>query len=201
MVKIATALTVLISATFAAPAAAQRLPGNVVPTAYTLWLAPDLQNATFRGRETIQVDIKTATSTVTLNAAEIQFQTATITSGGRMQTARVTLDAKSEIATLAVPTELPRGSNASIQIVYTGILNDKLRGFYLSKANNRRYAVTQMEATDARRAFPSFDEPAYKATFDISLLVDNGDTVISNGAQVSDTPGPEQGKHTVTFAR
>src|SRR5262249_22772277 len=132
---------------------------------------------------------------------EIQFQTVTITSGGRTQTARVTLDAKSEMATFTVPTELPRGSNASIQIVYTGILNDKLRGFYLRKANNRRYAVTQMEATDARRAFASFDEPAYKAPFDISLLVDAGDTAISNGAQVSDTPGPEQGKHTVTFAR
>ena len=89
---------------------------------------------------------------------------------------------------------------ALIQITYTGILNDKLRGFYLSKANGRRYAVSQMEATDARRAFPSFDEPAYKATFDISLLIDNGDTAISNGAQVSDTPGPEPGKHTVQFA-
>src|SRR5262252_9375714 len=129
MVKIAIAVTVLISVTFVSPAAAQRLPGNVVPSAYTLWFAPDLQNATFRGRETIQVDIKTATSTVTLNAAEIQFQTVTITSGARTQTARVTLDAKNEMATLTVPTELPRGSNASIQIVYAGVLNDKLRGF------------------------------------------------------------------------
>ena len=94
---------------------------------------------------------------------------------------------------------MPRGA-ATIRITYTGILNDKLRGFYLSKANGRKYAVSQMEATDARRAFPSFDEPANKATFDIALMVDAADTAISNGKQVSDTPGPEPGKHTITFA-
>jgi aminopeptidase N len=54
-----------------------------------------------------------------------------------------------------------------------------------------------MEATDARRAFPSWDEPAYKATFDVTLMIDSADTAISNGAQMSDTPGPEAGKHTL----
>ena len=197
MGKLVIVLTALLS--LAGSAAAQRLPGNVVPAQYTLWLAPDLQNATFRGREAIQVEVKNPTAAVTLNAAEIQFGDVTVTAGGRAQTARVTLDEQNETATLTVPRALPKGA-ASIQITYTGILNDKLRGFYLSKANGRRYAVSQMEATDARRAFPSFDEPAHKATFDISLLIDNGDTAISNGAQVSDTPGPEPGKHTVKFA-
>jgi len=197
MRKIVIVLTALLS--LAGSAAAQRLPGDVVPARYTLWFAPDLQNATFRGRETIQVEVKNPTTVVTLNAAEIQFGEVTITAGGRMQTASVTLNEENEMATLTVPRALPKGG-ASIQITYTGILNDKLRGFYLSKANGRRYAVSQMEATDARRAFPSFDEPAYKATFDISLLIDDGDTAISNGAQVSDTPGPEPGKHTVKFA-
>jgi aminopeptidase N len=112
----------------------------------------------------------------------------------------VTLDAARETATLTVPQPIAEGK-ATIQITYSGILNDKLRGFYISKANGRKYAVSQMEATDARRAFPSFDEPAFKATFDISLMVDKGDTAISNGKQVSDTPGPDAGKHTVTFAR
>ena len=56
-----------------------------------------------------------------------------------------------------------------IKIHYTGILNNELRGFYLSKTARRNYAVTQFEPTDARRAFPCFDEPAFKATFDISL--------------------------------
>src|SRR6185503_19615653 len=85
-------------------------------------------------------------------------------------------------------------------IKYAGKLNDQLRGLYLSKANNRRYAVTQLEATDARRMFPAFDEPAMKATFDLTAVIDAGDRAISNGAVISDTPGPTPGKHTVVFS-
>ena len=66
---------------------------------------------------------------------------------------------------------IPTG-DAEIAISYDGILNDDLRGLYLSKANNRRYAVTQLEATDARRMFPSFDEPAFKATFALTAIID-----------------------------
>jgi len=189
------ALLLLIAST----ALAQRLPTAVTPTHYSLWFAPDLQKRTFRGRETIDIRIATPTRSITLNAAEIAFDSVVVTAGGRRHEAQVSLDPKAEMATLTVADTLPAGA-ASLAITYTGVLNDKLRGFYLSNANNRSYAVTQMEATDARRAFPSFDEPAYKATFDISLMVDAADTVISNGAQKSDTPGPEPGKHTVTFA-
>jgi aminopeptidase N len=184
---------------FTSPAAAQRLVGTVIPEHYTLWFAPDLAQATFRGRETIRVQLKTPATAITLHAAEIEFVEAVIEAAGSSQVARVTLDDKTETATLAVPKEIPAGA-ALIRIRYNGRLNDKLRGFYLSKANGRSYAVTQMEPTDGRRAFPSFDEPIYKATFEVSLMVDEGDTAISNGAQVSDMPGPEPGKHTVSFA-
>jgi aminopeptidase N len=190
----------LVSAVLlAAPAYAQRLPGGVTPEHYTLWFAPDLDKATFRGRETIRVQVAAPTTTITMHAAEIAFGEVNITAGGHTQRARVTEDARNETVTFTVDRPVPAGA-ASIAIAYTGILNDKLRGFYLSVANGRRYAVTQMEATDARRAFPSFDEPAYKATFDISLTVAAADTVISNGRQISDTPGPEPGTHTVAFA-
>jgi aminopeptidase N len=115
------------------------------------------------------------------------------------QTAEVTLDAAKEQATLHFARELPAG-RVVLEIAFKGILNDKLRGFYLSKSKTRRYAVTQFEATDARRAFPCFDEPGLKATFDVSLVIDAGDTAISNTKMVSDVAGPGAGKHTVAFA-
>jgi len=184
----------------AAPAAAQRLSGDVVPEHYTLWFGPDLDSETFAGRTTIDVVLSRSSTAITLHAAEIAFDEVTIRAAGRAQTARVTLDPATETAMLAVPDTIPEGP-ATIEIAYTGILNDRLRGFYISEANGRKYAITQMEATDARRAFPAFDEPIYKATFDISLTIDAADAAISNGLQRSDTPGPEPGTHTLTFAR
>ena len=183
----------------AGAASAHRLPATVTPDHYSLWFAPDLNTETFRGRATINVTVAAPTSTITLNAAEITFGEVTVESGGTKQTATVTLNEKDETATFAVPTAVPKGS-ATINITYTGILNGQLRGFYLSKANGRKYAVSKMEATDARRAFPCFDEPAFKATFAVTLMVNAGDTAISNGRQLSDTPGPEPGTHTVVFA-
>jgi aminopeptidase N/puromycin-sensitive aminopeptidase len=118
---------------------------------------------------------------------------------GRELKAIVTTDEAKQQATLAFAKTLPAGK-ISLKIEYTGILNNELRGFYLSKTAKRNYAVTQFEATDARRAFPSFDEPAFKATFDIQLTVDQGDTVISNTNMILDTPGPVIGEHTVKFA-
>ncbi|HUQ86895.1 MAG TPA: M1 family aminopeptidase [Vicinamibacterales bacterium] len=185
---------------FVTPAVAQRLPAGVSPTHYTLWFAPDLDKASFRGRETITVTLDKPSTTITMHAAEITFGEVRIEDARGTQLATVSLNEKDETATFTVARAVARGT-ATVHVTYTGVLNDKLRGFYLSKANGRSYAVSQMEATDARRAFPSFDEPAYKATFDVVLMIDAGDTAISNGRQVSDTPGPEAGKHTVVFAR
>ncbi len=183
----------------AGAAGAQRLPGNVVPDHYKITLIPDLKNATFEGDETIDVRVLTPTPTIVLNSADIKFGDVTVAAGGATQPAKVTADDKSEMATLTLEKPLAAGP-AQLHIKFTGILNDKLKGFYLSKTQRRNYAVTQFEATDARRAFPCFDEPAMKATFDLATVVDQGDTAISNAKIASDTPGPGEGKHTITFA-
>jgi puromycin-sensitive aminopeptidase len=192
------ARTVALVLACSAPAFADRLPRTVIPSHYDLAFGPDFTKDDFTGEETIAVEVKSTTTAVTLHAAEIEFKAVEITSGGRTQTATVRLDEEQETATLTVAGAVPAGP-ASIHIRFVGRLNDKLRGFYLSQANNRKYAVTQFEATDARRAFPCFDEPDLKATFSVKLTIDRGDTAISNGRQTSDTPGPGAGKHTVTF--
>jgi aminopeptidase N/puromycin-sensitive aminopeptidase len=178
---------------------AQRLPQTVRPEHYALTLTPDLKAATFSGIESIDLDLTETTASITLNAAEIAFLSVTVTAAGKEQKAAVTLDADKQQATFTVPEKLPAGK-ATLSIVYTGILNNELRGFYLSKTARRNYAVTQFEATDARRAFPCFDEPAFKAAYDVTLVVDSGDTAISNTPIEADTPGPAAGKHTLKFA-
>jgi aminopeptidase N len=214
-------LTVLLLASTTA-VRAQRLPTGVHPEAYKLTLTPDLKAATFSGIETIDVVLDAPSKTITLNAAEIKFGVVkayvlpiAAYSYGKLgsqpvplvpleadkhpQIATTTLDDAKEQATFHFAEKLPAGK-VTLAIEYSGILNDQLRGFYLSKTKARNYAVTQFEATDARRAYPSFDEPALKATYDITLVVDSGDTAISNTNIISDKPGPTPGKHTIHFA-
>ncbi|HVO93305.1 MAG TPA: M1 family metallopeptidase, partial [Terriglobales bacterium] len=193
-------LSVLIFLFCAAFASAQRLPELATPENYQLSFTPNFTSDNFKGEESIRIRVLKPTTQIVLNSAEIEFQSATITSGGTTQTAKVSLDKEKEMATLAFDKQIAAGP-ASLQISFTGILNNELRGFYLGKdKDGRKYAVTQFEATDTRRAFPSFDEPAYKATFDVTLIADKGLSAISNGRVISDKPGPGADQHTVKFA-
>ena len=181
-------------------AQAQRLPELATPQHYKLTFAPNFDQDNFTGEETIEIQVLKPTAEIVVNSAEIEFQDVTIASGGSTQTAKVSLDKEKEMASFSVGKALQPGP-ATLQIHYTGILNDELRGLYLGKdETGKKYAVTQFEATDARRAFPSFDEPAYKATFDITVIADKGHVAISNAKVLSDVPGPGAGKHTVHFA-
>ena len=179
---------------------AQRLPQIAVPESYQLRLAPDFSNNTFAGEETIQVQVLKPTTEIVLHAKDINFQSVSITSAGISQEATVTLVPESQMARFTTAASINPGP-ATIHIRYTGTLNDELRGFYIGKDDQgHKYAATQLEDTDARRAFPSFDEPSFKATFDITVVADKDMTVISNGKIVSDTPGPGDSKHTVHFS-
>ena len=131
------ALLTAAAALFASPALAQRLPSGVVPDHYDIQVAPNLGAATFAGTERIHVTLEGPSRAITLNAADIVFEEVSIAAGGSTQVARVSLDPAREQATFTVPRQIAAGP-ADVHVKFRGILNDQLRGFYLSKANEQR---------------------------------------------------------------
>src|ERR1700682_4721442 len=183
----------------ALPLAAARLPRTVIPKHYGITVEPDLPAETFRGDETIDVDVNEQVSSITLHAIDLELSAIGATSGATAASGTVaSVDKANETITIALDRPLPPGG-ASLHLAFRGALNKQLRGLYLSKTERRKYAVTQFESTDARRAFPCFDEPDLKATFDITLVVDAADTAISNGAITGDSKAGA-GKHAIRFA-
>jgi len=164
-----------------------RLPATVVPSHYALHLTPDLSAHVFSGVVSIHVDVTVPTDVIVLNALELELASATITSSQQQTTWTATaIEVKAhptDTATLQFGSAIPAGP-AVLTIVFTGVLNDKLAGFYRStyvvNGETRTMATTQFEATDARRAFPCWDEPAIKATFDVTIVAPANRTVLSN---------------------
>jgi puromycin-sensitive aminopeptidase len=182
-----------------------RLATTVVPHRYRLELTPDLDAATFAGDAVIDVTVNQAVDAITLNAAELDIASAelTETSGRTLTSTGVDLDEEEERATIAFPETLTPGP-ATLHLTFTGILNDKLHGFYRSTFTDdagveHLIATTQMEATDARRAFPCWDEPDTKAVFEVVLVVDEDLAAYSNGPVIEETPAPNHKKR-VAFA-
>src|SRR5438552_5065399 len=180
-----------------------RLPRTVVPSRYDLRLEPDLVTHTFAGEETIAVDVREATAEVFVNAAELAISEVVADNGAGDRISGVaTADEEAEHSRLAF--ERPLGAGAwRLRLRFRGILNDKLRGFYRStykdpSGASRTIAATQFEATDARRAFPCWDEPDFKAVFASTLVIDPALTAVSNTAVVSEAM--ERGKKVVRFA-
>ena len=180
-----------------------RLPRTVVPSRYELRLEPDLDARTFDGDETITVAVVEPTSEIVLNAAELTIREATATNDhGDTVRGTVAADEAAERCSLVFPTRLAAGA-WKLRLVFTGILNDKLRGFYRStykdaRGQARTLAATQFEATDARRAFPCWDEPAFKAVFAVTLAIDPALTAVSNTRVLSERL--EGDRKVLTFA-
>ncbi|OAQ96584.1 hypothetical protein LLEC1_06032 [Akanthomyces lecanii] len=163
------------------------LPANVVPTHYDLTLEPDFTNFKYDGTVIVDLDVAEDSSSISLHTLEITIHSSKITANGQLvsDNATVTTDEKKQITKLDFTGILRKGSKASLEIKFTGILNDKMAGFYRSTFKNKDgsegvLAVTQMEPTDARRAFPCFDEPSLKAKFTVHLIADKHLTCLSN---------------------
>ena len=178
---------------------AQRLPTSVIPSHYKLFLDPDIAGQKFTGEETITVQVQQATNEIVLNSLGLEISLAEATVASTVLPAQISYDQPNEMVRLAFPKPLPKGAIA-LHLKFSGKLTAGLRGLYLSKSARRQYAVTQFEGTYARMMFPGFDEPAFKATFNLSVIADKGDTAISNGRILKDEPLPGSTRHKITFS-
>ena len=187
------------------------LPDNVRPVHYDLTLTPNFDDFTFDGEVDITVRIRPGTTEITLNCAEIDIKSAAVswsdTDGQHAQDASsIAYDAEAETATIGIAGTPADGlvGNQHLRMTFTGELNDKLRGFYRSQYTNPEgetayLATTQFEATDARRSLPCWDEPAVKATFQVTLNVPAEMAAVSNTPIIEERPGPTAGVKTVVF--
>ena len=170
-----------------------RLPTNVNPVHSEISLRPDLENFTFHGEESILITVTEETKSISLNSIDINITRAILTTknGDTQVPIETSFNEEYETVTFKFEKDVPSGES-ELSIVFEGTLNDQLRGFYRSQYTNpegeQKYlATTQFEATDARRAFPCWDDPAIKATFDVTLVVPNDLVAISNTQIESET--------------
>ncbi len=195
-----------------------QLPKDVSPVSYDLTFAPDLENFTFDGTETITVKVDESVKSITLNALDLKIKSASIKrsqrpgeeAGGKLADGNgsemegtVSLDSEHEVATIVFPGTLIKGDYI-LQLSFTGDLNDNLRGFYRSHYKDNAgvkhwLATTQMEPTDSRRMFPCFDEPEMKATFKITAIIPDNMVAISNGAVEREERDEAKQKKKVVF--
>src|SRR4051812_31327814 len=182
-----------------------RLPETVHPERYEIRLTPDLKACTFAGEETVFINVREPVAEIVLNAIELTIlAVAIVSTEGKVLQGTSTLEEIDQRAILQFPEVLTPGS-WKLRLTFSGILNDKLHGFYRStykdaNGQDKVLASTQFESVDARRAFPCWDEPALKAVFQTTLVIDEGLTAISNTAIVRETTLPGTGKKEVVFA-
>ncbi|CAD7941895.1 unnamed protein product [Amoebophrya sp. A120] len=184
------------------------LPDDAVPILYELELRPDLDRCVFSGKLEVTYDVEVATSELYLNAKELCFSDAFFTpaaTGEKLAAESITFKPKETTVVISFGDHvLPVGEAVGKLCIpkFDGILNDQMCGFYQSNyvdtlGQKRRLAVTQFEAIDARRCFPCVDEPARKAKFDVTMVVDKKFQAFSNMPEVSKISN--EADNTVTF--
>lgn len=190
MFKLAQRQLIRMCSSQAAQASKKRLvlPDNVIPKHYKLFLEPDLSKYTYKGNVGIDLEVQRPTNKLSLNAFELTFSKVSFEG---VDSINQEYNKDAQMVTWTFPESVTK--DGRLEIEFDGILNDQMCGFYRSlhkdaDGNTRCVATTQMEPTDCRRAFPCFDEPALKATFDISIAADPEMTVISNSSVQSTSP-------------
>lgn len=180
-----------------------RLPGHARPLRYEITLEPDLELACFEGHVAVDLDVTGSERRLVLNSVDLEITSVSLVNGdGSTLRPEIHLDPAEQQLELRFDRVVT--GPARLSIAFAGILNDQLRGFYRStyrdeSGTEKVIATTQFESTDARRAFPCWDEPEFKAVFSVTLAVDAGLTAISNGRLESSTDRPD-GRIEMRFA-
>ncbi len=174
----------------AKPAAAKplittQLPRNAVPTHYAITVTPDAAKLSFTAQTSIDIMLLQPSKSVTLNAAELTFAKAGIRQGkAAAAPATVSVNASAQTATITFAKLMPAGKY-TLDIDYAGKIYQQANGLFAldyknPKGEQKRALFTQFEAPDARRFVPSWDEPNYKATFDLTAIVPGDQMAVSN---------------------
>ncbi|GAB2561163.1 M1 family metallopeptidase [Dyella jejuensis] len=163
-----------------------QLPRSVQPSHYDVAITPHVGKLSFDGKVTVAIDVLQSTASITLNAIDLKFSSVKLvsTSGhATIGTPRVAIDAAAQTATFTFDKPLPIGSY-SLSMDYTGKIDTQANGLFVidydTKSGHKQALYTQFENSDARRFIPSWDEPAYKATFSLTATVPTGQMAVSN---------------------
>ncbi|BCT91321.1 aminopeptidase [Lysobacter helvus] len=182
--------------------ATTQLPRTVRPTNYTIAVTPHADKMTFDGKVSIAIDVLEPTDKIVLNAVDMTFANVVLNpANGRVQKPKVAVDAEAQTATFTVDKPLPAGKYL-LSMDYTGKIGTQANGLfaidYDTKAGKKRALYTQFENSDARKFVPSWDEPNYKAIFDLSADVPAKQMAVSN-MPAADTKDLGNGMKRVRF--
>jgi aminopeptidase N len=183
-----------------------QLPKQVIPRHYTLRIQPDLAARTTSGTARIDVDVQEPVREFVLNALALEITSAALAPTGSNALPRAltpTLDASKQTLTIALPEVLPAGKYTLV-LTYRGKIGTQAQGFFVDKyptpSGEKLMLGTQFEPTDARRVFPCWDEPVYRATYDTTLVVPEKLMAVGNMPVAQEKPLADGWKE-VTFAR
>lgn len=179
------------------------LPRKIIPNHYNLTLKPNFKSFKFDGNVKIDLQIKENTGVILLNGTELEILSVNLRNEiEEIAISDFNLDESSQIISINLKDEVAQG-NYVLEINFIGELNDRLHGFYRSdytnpEGANAYLAATQFESTFARRAFPCWDEPNYKSTYDVTLEINEEFTALSNMPVVSESK-TSQGFKSIKF--